>query len=724
MSKLKRSFDIFKYSDFIIPILGFLIGVKMIFIFNFFDKLAYENRLKEEIKNNVPRYIEEQTNKLVDFTQHSKDVISSIAHSKSMKDYIANGNIEQLKNLMKTIASAEKSLMQLRFVDQKGVEKIRFDRYEVDYGMIEVPDDKLQDKSSRNYIAQNIGKHQRVWFSDLDLNMEFGKIEIPFRPTFRVVLPIWHNGKFSGMIVMNYFANLMLSKIFPNSSDYHASIIDEDGYTIYSTNNKENWSRFQTPPFKVKNDNYLFTKKINTPFANALFMQASINDITVDKKYNKERDHIKEVSFYMLFVLLLTTTLLYYVIRQSKLKLENIKVKLDLKDKLLQEERKTNTLSHIVDKHVITSTTDTKGTILSASKAFCTISGYDEDELIGKQHNIVRHPDMPKSFYKKLWKTIKQNHTWYGRIKNITKNGTVYWVDATIEPLYDTEGNKVGYSAIRQDVTYEMLIIEKEEELSNLNANLEARVKNQVKQITNQQNILIQQNKMAAMGEMIANIAHQWKQPLSMLSLAILAMKKKYDKNKLDDIYMKEFVGKSEKFIHKMDSTISDFSNYFSPNKDKSDFDLYRSILNVQEFFESILKKEEITFTIKRHNKNEPAILNGFKNELEQVILNLIKNSIDSITDNEIKNAFIEIIVVDNSNEWDITFKDNGGGTEEEIVDRIFEPYFTTKFKSDGTGIGLYMSKMIIEQTFSGSIMAENDPDGLMFKITLPKNMD
>lgn len=118
----------------------------------------------------------------------------------------------------------------------------------------------------------------------------------------------------------------------------------------------------------------------------------------------------------------------------------------------------------LVDKWVITSATDLHGTITHASEAFCRISGYSKEELIGKSHNILRHPDMPKSLYKQLWSCLEKDKPWSGEIKNLKKDGDFYWVNAQISPVFDLEGNKIGYSAIRQDIT----LLKKVEQLSNV----------------------------------------------------------------------------------------------------------------------------------------------------------------------------------------------------------------------------------------------------------------
>lgn len=230
--------------------------------------------------------------------------------------------------------------------------------------------------------------------------------------------------------------------------------------------------------------------------------------------------------------------------------------------------------------------------------------------------------------------------------------------------------------------------------------------------------ILIQQSKLAAMGEMIQNIAHQWRQPLTLLSMHIIDLEKKFKKGKFDKNRLDNFMEKSQEIIENMDSTIESFSAYYRPNKEKRPFDLTASIENSIKFLSALIKKQKIDIQFK---SDMTGTIIGYENEFSQVILNLLKNSIDAIIEKKVKQGIIEIELIELSNQWTLFFKDNGGGVPENIIDRIFEPYFTTKYKSNGTGVGLYMSKMIIEESFGGSIKAGNSALGALFIITLSK---
>ena len=128
-------------------------------------------------------------------------------------------------------------------------------------------------------------------------------------------------------------------------------------------------------------------------------------------------------------------------------------------------ERDISRYLELIDKHIITSSTDLNGHIVKASEAFCQISGYEEIELIGRPHSVIRHPDMPSSFFKTLWETIRKDETWRGEVKNLRKDGSYYWVDTTISPTYDDFGNKIGYTSIRIDITNKKKVEELSEHL-------------------------------------------------------------------------------------------------------------------------------------------------------------------------------------------------------------------------------------------------------------------
>lgn len=233
-------------------------------------------------------------------------------------------------------------------------------------------------------------------------------------------------------------------------------------------------------------------------------------------------------------------------------------------------------------------------------------------------------------------------------------------------------------------------------------------------EIIRNQEIMFQQSKLASMGEMIGNIAHQWRQPLNSLSLNLFALEKKFNSESADKQAFDSFSKKTRKTIEHMSDTINDFRDFFNPNKDQHLFSLNNVLNKTKTFIKDAFINIDISIPTKTQSDIE---IFGYENEFAQVIINILNNSKDAIEKNKISKGFINIDISKEMDEVVITITDNGGGINKEIIDRVFEPYFTTKEKKDGTGIGLYMSKMIIENSMHGSIKMANSEDGMKTEI-------
>ena len=246
---------------------------------------------------------------------------------------------------------------------------------------------------------------------------------------------------------------------------------------------------------------------------------------------------------------------------------------------------------------------------------------------------------------------------------------------------------------------------EKTKELRYLNENLQITIDKKTKELLEKEAILNQQAKMAAMGEMIENIAHQWRQPLSVISTISSSLKIKKEMNILDDKEFYEALQSINRTSQHLSNTIDDFRNFFSPNKEMNKFYVSQLIKKSKDLIKSRFDK----FNIKVIENIDDIEILSYQNELFQVILNLFSNSIDVLSSNEIENKIIYIKIYHDENNLYIEFLDNGGGIKDEFINRVFEPYFTTKHKSQGTGIGLYMSLQIVTKHLNGEISVKND---------------
>ena len=246
---------------------------------------------------------------------------------------------------------------------------------------------------------------------------------------------------------------------------------------------------------------------------------------------------------------------------------------------------------------------------------------------------------------------------------------------------------------------------EKTKELRYLNENLQITIDKKTKELLEKEAILNQQAKMAAMGEMIENIAHQWRQPLSVISTISSSLKIKKEMNILDDKEFYEALQNINKTSEHLSNTIDDFRNFFSPNKEMNKFYVSQLIKKSKDLIKSRFDK----FNIKVIENIDDIEILSYQNELFQVILNLFSNSIDVLSSSQIENKIIYIKIYHDENNLYIEFLDNGGGIKDEFINRVFEPYFTTKHKSQGTGIGLYMSLQIVTKHLNGEISVKND---------------
>ena len=210
--------------------------------------------------------------------------------------------------------------------------------------------------------------------------------------------------------------------------------------------------------------------------------------------------------------------------------------------------------------------------------------------------------------------------------------------------------------------------------------------------------MLIQQSRQAAMGEMIGNIAHQWRQPLNILGLTVQQLLMFYNMDEFTREFLEQSVGKSMQLIQHMSKTIDDFRNYFRPDKEKVEFKLSEAVISTLTLVEDSFKSEHIR--IKFIAKSEPVII-GYRNEYAQVILNILNNARDVFKEREIKDPKVSITIFTENGKAVVTIADNAGGIPEEIMGKIFDPYFTTKGPQTGTGLGLFMSKTIIDRTWA-----------------------
>ncbi|MGE0050572.1 MAG: sensor histidine kinase, partial [Arcobacter sp.] len=242
-------------------------------------------------------------------------------------------------------------------------------------------------------------------------------------------------------------------------------------------------------------------------------------------------------------------------------------------------------------------------------------------------------------------------------------------------------------------------------------------------ELESQQKFILQQSKLSAMGEMIAMIAHQWRQPLNGISVLIQEIEIKKEMNILDDEQFNFATTNIKNTLNYMSKTINDFRNFFKPSKNKTEFNFLDAVSQSFELSEVRLKDKNIEYEIKYSHKLDLNcfLILSFESEIKQVFLNLINNSVDAFLSKNIEKRKIIVNLKCDNDLIYIEFIDNAGGIDNKLIDKIFEPYISSKESQNGTGLGLYLSKMIIEKNMRGTIIAENIENGAIFKISIPK---
>ncbi len=264
---------------------------------------------------------------------------------------------------------------------------------------------------------------------------------------------------------------------------------------------------------------------------------------------------------------------------------------------------------------------------------------------------------------------------------------------------------------------YTKKMIDLEQSFISINDSLQSKVNSAVEEVRKKDELMLQQTKLAQMGEMIAMIAHQWRQPLSSISAIStkiqlsLALDEEIKKESLT-----QELGTIDKRITLLSNTIDDFRNFYNTNHEKKEFDLSHTIHQAIEVLTPAIENAEVTLEFKNSLTSRVTSL---ESELIQVLMNIIKNAIDILNEQDIERK-ITVTAYQDSEHTYIVIKDNAGGVAEKIIDKIFNPYFSTKKEKHGMGLGLYMSKLIIQEHCDGQLDVHNTDKGAVFTISFP----
>lgn len=387
-----------------------------------------------------------------------------------------------------------------------------------------------------------------------------------------------------------------------------------------------------------------------------------------------------------------------------------------LTSKVKDKTKEISLLLEEFDKNIIASKTDTKGVITYVSDAFVDICEYSREELIGKPHNIVRHPDVAKEEFTDMWKTIKSGETWRGEVKNLKKGGHFYWVDAIISSEYDKDENLKGYSAIEHDITAQ-------KEVEDLTANLEVKIEERTKELEKERTKAQEATK--SKSEFLANMSHEIRTPMNgIIGMTHLALQTELnDKQKS---YLQK-VDNSAKALLGIINDILDFSKIEAGKLtiEKIDFDMYKVIDNVVQLVENQVEIKNLELIVS-YAQDVGKNYFGDSLRISQIITNLLSNAVKFTSEGEIG------IYISKASDDRFRFeiKDSGIGLTPEQVGKLFKSFSqadsSTTRKYGGTGLGLTICKQLTE-LMGGKIWVESEAgvgSSFIFEIELEEKED
>jgi PAS domain S-box-containing protein len=422
---------------------------------------------------------------------------------------------------------------------------------------------------------------------------------------------------------------------------------------------------------------------------------------------------ITRISVYkgLLFVVV-TSILLYYLARRYLLESTQLKEALKNKDQLF------NILSEsMIDAYA---SIDMTGKILQFNEVYRTLLGYEAEELLSMTY-LDLTPEKWHSMQRKIIEeqVIPTGHSDIFEKEYRRKDGTVFPVELRLQLISDDEGRPYVMWAIVHDISERKRIQDnlafKSQQLEEVNQSLEIRVEKTVLELRQRDEVLLQQNRLAIMGDMINNIAHQWRQPLNTLGLHIQLLPSEFRHNGLNKEYLDKYVYDSMLIIDHMSRTIDDFSCFFKPDKEKETFNVNQSVDRAIQLIKASYDYNHIKIVL---NCMDEPVIHGYSNEYSQVVLNILCNAKDALLTSKPDNPLVIITTKMEDGRSVVTISDNAGGIPDEILYKVFDPFFSTK-GTHGTGIGLSMSKYIIERNMNGLLNVCNNEAGAEFRIVV-----
>lgn len=340
-----------------------------------------------------------------------------------------------------------------------------------------------------------------------------------------------------------------------------------------------------------------------------------------------------------------------------------------------------------IDKYVVMTQTDQGGFITYITQAFCDISGYSKKELIGRNINIVRHPDMSKKFFENMWNRLYKEKQWEGEIKNLDKNGNSYWVKGIIFPKYDIYNQLVGYISIHVNIT-------DAKQLKKINNLLKEDLSNKLNEIKMRDESLENTTKIVLMGKILDSLSHQWKKPMSNISIELANFKARIINNELDTLALQTIHNEIEYELKLLSITLNEFKTFFSHSNQNDKYNVKSAVDEAILVVKSECSLHQIEISLEAQ---EAIYCYGVFNELKQIMINLLKNSIEHLIGNNIKTPYIKLRIIEIQGNVGIEYIDNVQGESKQIIEKVFSNNYDEHVFKD-VGLNLYIAKLLLEK--------------------------
>ncbi len=487
-----------------------------------------------------------------------------------------------------------------------------------------------------------------------------------------------------------------------------------------------------------------------------LLYEGELDLAKLEKKIEQDKAKYLQLKMYLIFFVLSVVVIFgYIIVRKVYSDSEDLYwLNIDLNKNLQKQEKQEKSIRAILDTqpNIIIVSNGTE--MLDANHQLVDFfEQYDNFEQFKKQHQCIceffedKIPDndyvIQKDYNGLNWSEYIMAHPDKHFKVIMKKNGIKHHFSILInKKVLDASSNEVVVIITLNDITAEInsqiklkalndnlefIVQNKTRELQELNENLEQKVIIEAAKVREKDKQMIQQARFAALGEMIANIAHQWRQPLSAITTTASGMQLQMQLGLTNDEEVNESYTKIMGYVEFLTQTIEDFRGFFKEDKETSDFNMIETLEKSLSITSAIYKDNDIKLI--KNYKDEELISHGMPSELSQVFLNILNNAKDATISNHIEDKYVHISSAIEDDNNVIYIQDNAGGIPSDIIDKVFDPYFTTKHQSQGTGIGLYMSKDIVEKHMQGKISVKNmnttidnrSYSGACFKISLPK---